>query len=597
MPRERALAAEWFSPLTSRIEQRSDGSMLVVATSPLPGAARCLPDRLFHWADAAPERIAFAERDGSGGWRRISYGEAAVEVRRLAAGLLDHDLSAERPLVILSGNDIDHALLALAAQTIGVPYCPISVPYSLVAKDFGKLVYCIDLLTPGLVFASDARAFGPALAAIARPGLAVVTARGGTASLDTLKGDPADPRIDAALAAVTPDTIAKFLLTSGSTGEPKAVINTQRMLCVNQAMLAACFPFFESEPPVLVDWLPWNHTFGSNHNFGIAITHGGTLHIDAGKPLPAGIAPTLANLRDIAPTVYFNVPKGYEALLPHLEADEAFARHFFSRLRFLFYAGAALPQNLWDAFGALSRRITGRAIPFVTGLGATESAPSALMNVYETDTPGDVGQPMPGVTLKLVPSGEKLEVRIKGGNITPGYWRSPELTVKAFDAEGFYCFGDALRFVTPGVVADGFLFDGRVTEDFKLQTGTWVSVGPLRLKLLAALGPLAKDAAIAGHDRGFVAAIVFPDAEACRAVGDAAAVRAAFAERLAAFARGATGSSTLVSRIVIEAEPPSLEAGEITDKGSLNQRAVLRRRAAIVDRLYAEPAGDGIITA
>jgi feruloyl-CoA synthase len=593
MARDRALAADYFNPLTSRLERLPDGSMIVAATSSAPEAARCLPDRLFHWAAVAPERILFAERDAGAGWRTITYGSAAREVRRLGAGLLGHWLSPERPLVILSGNDIDHGLLALAAMAIGVPYCPVSVPYSLVAKDFGKLRYCVDLLTPGLVFASDARAFGPALAAIARPELAVVTA----GTLASLGGDAGDSRFDAALAAVTPDTIAKFLLTSGSTGEPKAVINTQRMLMANQAMLSACFPFFETEPPVLVDWLPWNHTFGSNHNFGIVVANGGTLHIDAGKPLPAGIAPTLANLREIAPTVYFNVPKGYEALLPHLEGDEAFARHFFSRLRFLFYAGAALPQNLWDAYAALSKRMRGSAVPFVTGLGATETAPSALMNVYETDTPGDVGQPMAGVTLKLAPSGEKLEVRIKGGNVTPGYWRAPELTAKAFDADGFYCFGDALKFVTPGVVEDGFLFDGRVTEDFKLQTGTWVSVGPLRGALVAALQPLARDAVIAGHDRDAVTAIVFPDAEACRAVGDEAAVRAAFAEKLAAFAKGATGSSNLVRRIALAAEPPSLEAGEITDKGSLNQRAVLKRRAGAVEALYAvSPASPSIIS-
>jgi feruloyl-CoA synthase len=587
------LAAEYFNRLDSWLEQRPDGTMLVTALADAPAPARCLPDRLFHWARVAPNRKLFAERyAGGGGWRAISYAEAARNVRCLAAGLLDRGLSADRPIAILSGNDIDHALLALAAMAVGVPYCPVSVPYSLVAKDFGKLRYCMDLLTPGLVFASDARAFGPALAAIASPDRTIVA--GG--SLDSLRSDPNDPRIDAAMAAVTPDTIAKFLLTSGSTGEPKAVINTQRMLMVNQAMLLHCFPFFEEEPPVLVDWLPWNHTFGSNHNFGIVVANGGTLHIDAGKPLPAAIGPTIANLREIAPTCYFNVPKGYEALLPHLTADEALARHFFSRLRFLFYAGAALPQGLWDAYAALSMRIRGSAIPFVTGLGATETAPSALMNVYKTDTPGDVGQPMAGVTLKLVPSGEKLEVRIKAANVTPGYWRSPELTARAFDEDGFYCFGDALRFVTQGDVEDGFLFDGRVTEDFKLQTGTWVSVGPLRLKLLAALAPLARDAAIAGHDRDAITALVFPDADACQLIGDAAAVRAAFAEKLAAFARSATGSSNLVSRIAIESEPPSLEAGEITDKGSLNQRAVLKRRAAVVEALYAAALAPNVVS-
>jgi feruloyl-CoA synthase len=611
MSADHTLAADYFGRLDSALELRPDGSMLVAAQAVLPNPARCLPDRLFHWAAVAPERIVFAEREADGSWRKLTYGEAARDVRRLASGLLAHDLSAERPLAILSGNDIHHALLGLAAMTIGVPYCPVSTPYSLVAKDFGKLRFCMDLLTPGLVFASDAAPFAAALAAIARPDLAVVTARGpesiGAMPLEALHGDADDPRVDAALAAVTPDTIAKFLLTSGSTGEPKAVINTQRMLMVNQAMLQQGFPFLATEPPVLVDWLPWNHTFGSNHNVGIVITHGGTMYIDTGKPVPAGIKPTLENLREIAPTVYFNVPKGYEALLPHLEADPAFAAHFYSRLRFLFYAGAALPQKLWDAYEALSLKTTGRVIPFVTGLGATESSPASLMNLRRTTTPGNVGHPMAGVTLKLVPASDKLEVRIKGQNITPGYWRSPDLTAKAFDEEGFYCFGDALKFITPGDAEGGFLFDGRVSEDFKLVTGTWVSVGPLRTALVAGLEPLARDAVIAGHDRDAVTALVFPDLDACRKLAGGApedmtvlahpAVRAAFAGRLKSMAAQATGSSSFVQRIALQLELPSLEAGEITDKGSLNQRAVLKRRASVVAALYAEPMSEHIISA
>jgi feruloyl-CoA synthase len=604
-------AADYFGHLESDMSLRADGSMLVTARAAMPDVARCLPDRLFHWAAVAPDRTLFAERSPDGTWKKLNYRDAVRDVRRLASGLLAHDLSAERPLVILSGNDIDHALLALAAMTIGVPYCPVSTPYSLVAKDFGKLRYCVDLLTPGLVFATDGSPFAAALAAIARLDLAVVTSRGhaavGAHSLESLYGDAGDPRVDAALARITPDTIAKFLLTSGSTGEPKAVINTQCMLMVNQAMLQQGFPFLATEPPVLVDWLPWNHTFGSNHNVGIVIMHGGTMYIDTGKPVAAGIKPTLQNLRDIAPTVYFNVPKGYEALLPHLEADPDFAAHFYSRLRFLFYAGAALPQKLWDAYEALSLKTTGRVLPFVTGLGATETSPASLMNLRRTTTPGNVGQPMAGITLKLVPAGDKLEVRIKGPNITPGYWRSPELTAKAFDEEGFYCFGDALKFITPGDADGGFLFDGRVSEDFKLVTGTWVSVGPLRTALVAGLEPLAKDAAIAGHDRESVTALVFPDIDACRKLADGAtddalvlahpSVHAAFAERLKSMAARSTGSSSFVQRIVLQLELPSLDAGEITDKGSLNQRAVLKRRAATVAALYAEPIPDHIISA
>ena len=591
------------------METRADGTILVRTVQPVPAIGQSLTGYLAHWARHTPDRVFLAERETGGGWRNLTYREAEAAVDRLASALLQHDLSAERPIAILSGNDIDHALMALAAMRIGVPYSPVSPPYSLVSRDFAKLRYCMELMTPGLVFVSDGAAFAPALAALGDTGAARVAVRNAAAAnarsfADLLAAAP-DARVAAAETAVKPETIAKFLLTSGSTGEPKAVINTHGMLMANQAMLLQCFPFFADEPPVLVDWLPWNHTFGSNHNFGLALVHGGTLHIDQGKPIPGGIAATVANLREIATTAYFNVPKGFEALLPHLEADEAFARHFFSRLKMLFYAGAGLSPVTWDGYQRLAEKITGARIPFVTGLGATETAPSALMNLMDVDAPGNMGQPMAGVTMKLVPNAGKLEIRVKTPSVTPGYWRNPALTAKAFDEEGFYCFGDAVKFAIPGDPAGGFLFDGRISEDFKLATGTWVSVGPLRSAILTAFAPLAKDVVIAGHDRDDIRILVFPDLEACRALahGEARvadvlahpAVTKAFAERLAAFGKQATGSSNRIEALVLLEELPSIDRGEITDKGSLNQRAVLAHRAGEVEALYAEAPSGRII--
>ena len=592
--------------LTPRLVARPDGAFTVTAIEPLPDYPRRLGDALATWARATPNRVFLAERDADRRWRTLTYAETAAAVARVATALLRFNLSPDRPLFVLSGADIEHALIGLAAMEIGVPYCPISPPFSLLSQDFAKLRFVFALLTPGLVYASDGAAFARAFEAAAGPEIPRVAARNAEAAkalpfADLLAATP-DAALERARAGVGPDTIAKFLLTSGSTGRPKAVINTQRMLCANQAMLAQAFPFLTREPPVLVDWLPWSHTFGSNHNFGIALIHGGTFHFDGGRPTPGGIAETVANLREIAPTVYFNVPKGFEALLPHLEADAMLRAQFFSRLKMLFYAGAGLAPEIFRAYRAMARRETGRDMPFVTGLGATETSPSALMCLIDVDEPGNMGLPMAGVEAKLAPIEGKLEVRVRAPTVTPGYWRDAELTRNAFDEEGFYRFGDGVRFATPGDAAGGFLFDGRIAEDFKLATGTWVSVGPLRAALVSALAPLARDAVIAGHDRDDVAALIFPDLDACRAETGAddlesPEVREAFRRRLAAFAAAATGSSQRVARIRLLAELPSLDAGEITDKGSLNQRAVLQRRAEAVAALYAEPAAPGVITA
>jgi feruloyl-CoA synthase len=427
-------------------------------------------------------------------------------VRSIAQALLDRGLSCERPLAILSDNDIEHALLALACMHVGIAYVPVSSAYSLVSTDHAKLKYVLGLLTPGLVYASDGARFARAVSAAVPAGTEVLTG----ADFFSLAQTKDSSRVDQAHAAVGPDTIAKFLLTSGSTGQPKAVINTQRMLCSNQQMLAQSLPSLLSEPPVLVDWLPWNHTAGSNHNLGIVLNHGGTLYIDEGKPVPGLIEKTVRNLREIGPTIYFNVPRGYEALLPFLREDAALRKTFFSRLGLLQYAAAVLPQPVWQAYEELALESCGERILWITGYGATETAPAAMFTNRGALRAGSLGLPVDGVRMKLAPVGDKLEARFLGPSITPGYWRQPELTAAAFDEEGYYRTGDALRFVDPDDARQGFEFDGRTSEDFKLTTGTWVSVGPLRAKINAACSPLVQDVVITGHDRDRLGAWCFP---------------------------------------------------------------------------------------
>jgi feruloyl-CoA synthase len=472
----------------------------------------------------------------------------------------------------------------------------------------------IELLTPGLVFVNDGGPFARALHAAVPDEIELVVARNPqgdrkTTLFSDLLGAPDDASVDAAHDAVTPDTIVKFLFTSGSTGSPKAVINTHRMLCSNQAMLASGFAFVADEPPVVVDWLPWSHTFGSNHNFNMVLTCGGSLYIDDGNPTPPGVPKTVRNLREIAPTIYFNVPKGYEALITHFRADETLRRNFFSRLKVLFYAGAGLNQTTWDELTQLAVETTGERIIFLSSLGSTETSPLALACSWDFDRPGNIGVPTPGVDLKLVPNEGKLEARLRGPHITPGYWRQHELTRDAFDEEGFYKIGDALKFVDPDDPGKGLLFDGRIAEDFKLSTGTWVSVGPLRARFIDHFAPYVRDVVFAGADRDFIAALVFPDIEACRKLAglapDASAsdivgapnVRQKFAELLKKLAAFSQGSSTRIARAIVMAELPSMDKSEMTDKGSINQRAVLRNRASLVDELYGTPLSSRVITA
>jgi feruloyl-CoA synthase len=583
------------------IERRTDGSVRLRSPHALGAYPAKITERLVHWAREAPDRAFIAQRETGGAWRTLSYVETFAQVCAIGQALLDRGLSAERPVVILSDNDIEHALLALACMHVGVPYAPVSPAYSLISADFGKLRQAIRLLTPGLVFAANAEPFATAIEAAISPDTEVVAthvqAHGRAATpFGALRAASPTAAVERASAAVGPDTIAKFLLTSGSTGQPKAVINTQRMLCSNQQMLVQSLPSLRESPPVLVDWLPWNHTAGGNHNFGLVLYNGGTLYIDDGKPVPGQIEKTVRNLRDVAPTIYFNVPRGYEALLPHLRQDAALRKSFFSRLGLLQYAGAVLPQPVWNAYEELAVASCGERILWITGYGATETAPAAMFTNRGASRAGTVGLPVDGVQMKLVPLADKLEARFRGPGITPGYWRAPELTAAAFDDEGYYRTGDAMRFLDAADPQQGLEFDGRTTEDFKLTTGTWVSVGPLRARINAAGSPYIQDTVITGHNRDDLGALVFPNVEACKAMPPDA-LRTRLQAVFGDLARQSTGSSTRIARVLIMESPPSIDASEVTDKGTINQRAVLQSRAALVEELYAEPPSPRVLRA
>ncbi len=604
-----------FGRAETELSRRADGTILMRSPEPLGPYPDKLTERLLHWARVAPERVFVAQRDPAGEWRRISYAEMLRLVRSVGQALLDRGLSAERPVAILSDNDIEHLVLALAAQHVGIPSAAISPAYSLVSSDYGKLRHVLDLLRPGLVFATDGERFARAVAAAVAADVEIVTVSGAIAGrnvteFNTLAATIASDAVERAHEAVGPDTLAKLLFTSGSTGMPKGVINTQRMLCSNQQMIVQSLPVFGEEPPVFVDWLPWNHTFGGNHNVGITLYNGGTLYIDDGKPVPALIERSVRNLREITPTVYFNVPKGFEMLLPYLRAEKQLRETFFSRLKMIFYAGAALPQHVWTALEEIAVETIGARIPIISGLGATETAPFALCANWPVDRSGVIGLPVPGQELKLVPNGSKLEVRVRGPNVTPGYWRMPDASAKCFDDEGYYMMGDAACFIDPHQPEKGLLFDGRIAEDFKLTSGTWVSVGPLRGRFIAHFAPLVRDVVIAGHDRDEIAALVFIDVENCRACcpdlptnADIAAIvaqrdlRARFQQLLSSFAAQATGGANRIARIILLDTLPSLDVGEVTDKGSINQRAVLDHRGELVDRLYAARPHESVITA
>ncbi|WP_300295038.1 feruloyl-CoA synthase, partial [Ferrovibrio sp.] len=503
-------------------------------------------------------------------------------------------LGQTAPIMILSGNSIDHALLMLGGFVAGVPVAPISVAYSLMSGDFAKVHHIFNLVRPKLVFAEQGAMFAKALGSLNLGGVEVVTSdsAGGTA-LKNLLGTAPTAAVDARLAQIGPDWVAKYLFTSGSTGLPKGVINTHRMMSSNQQAIAQIWPFLQEKPPVLLDWLPWNHTFGGNHNFNMVLRQGGTLHIDDGKPAPGLVEKTVANLREVSPSLYFNVPAGYAMLLPHLEQDAELCRRFFADLRMIFYAGAALPPDLWARLETLSIRTLGKRVAMTSSWGSTETAPLATAAHFPIERAGVIGVPVPGVQLKFTPSGGKLEVRVKGPNVTPGYLGEPDKTEQAFDEEGFYRIGDAAKLADPEDPNRGVVFDGRIAEDFKLTTGTWVHVGGVRVAAIAAGSPLLQDAVVTGPDRPYVGLLAWPSAAAKDL--PPAELREQIAAKLRAHNAGQGGSSLKVQRVLLLDEPPTIDANEITDKGYINQRAVLERRHADVNRLYADPPDADVI--
>ncbi|HEX5393707.1 MAG TPA: feruloyl-CoA synthase [Rhodocyclaceae bacterium] len=584
------------------VTQEANGVWRLHSTEVLSSYPIRLTDRLVEGARAHPDRTFIARRGADGEWVRISYAEMLQRVRAIGQALHDRGLSAERPLLILSGNDLEHLQMAFGAMYAGIPHCPISPAYSLISGDYGKLAHVVGLITPGMVYASEGNAFAKAIKAVVPADVEVVIANGAvdersTTPFQHLIATP-PTTVDAANAAINGDTIAKFLFTSGSTKLPKAVTTTHRMLCANQQMLLQTFPCFGEVPPVLVDWLPWNHTFGGSHNVGIALYNGGTLYIDDGKPTPQGFAETLRNLREIAPTVFFNVPKGWEMLSDALEHDAALAQKFFSRVNLFFFAGAGLSQAAWDKLERVSEANCGKRIRVMSGLGMTETAPSCTFTTGPVISAGYVGLPTPACEMKLVPIDGKLEARFRGPHVMPGYWRGQEQTAEAFDDEGYYCTGDALKFVDPQHPEIGLMFDGRIAEDFKLSSGTFVSVGPMRARIISEGAPYVQDVVLTGINRDDIGALIFPRLEHCcrlagmaenaptAAILSSPAVMEYFTDLHRRINRSAGGSASRVAWLHLLDEAPSIDNHEITDKGSINQRAVLSRRAALIDALY-----------
>ncbi|MAM63525.1 feruloyl-CoA synthase [Maritimibacter sp. UBA3975] len=588
-------------------EEKTDGTMYVWQREPLGPVSAKTSDWIEHWAREASDRTWITERGvGEADWRGVTYGEARGLVRAIGQALLDLGLSEDRPLVILSGNSVAHALMVVGAHYVGIPSAAIAPAYSLVSEGFEKLKGVRDQITPGAVFCEDTGAFAKALDAVF-PDLPRLGVSGDdlARSWESLTATHVTAAVDEANAAITPDTVAKFLFTSGTTGSPKAVIQTQRMLCVNIEQVTDCYAYLRDEPPMVLDWAPWNHVAAGNLIFNVVLYNGGTFHIDAGRPTKDMIHETIRNLREVRTNWYWNVPAGFEMIIHEVENDPDFAHTFFSDMKLMYYAGAAMAQHTWDDLKAAAMKATGEEILLGTGLGATETAPFALYQAEPQDSPGNIGIPAKDLVLKLVPNEGKMEARVKGPNVTPGYWRNEGLSADAFDEEGFYKLGDALRFAVPGDPTKGFFFDGRVAENFKLQTGTWVSVGAVRAKLTDALGGLARDVVLTGDGEEKLGALIVPFRPAIEGVVDGGkdmddatlfadpALAAAISARLAAYNAKATGSSMRVPLALILTEPLDLDKGEVTDKGSVNQRAVLRERADVVQALYGE--GDGVI--
>jgi feruloyl-CoA synthase len=599
-----------LAPAEVIFEPRDNGEFVLRSPQALQPYARCIGEWLEYWARERPEQVYLAERF-NGGWHRMTYREVRQRVGSLAQGLLDLDIPRGRPVLSLSDNDVDQALLSLAALHVGIPVATTSVAYSRSTADgCGKLKAIVAVLKPALIFVSDGDAYYRTLELL-RPDCPVVAARNaqeypGAWPLAQLYKTET-PAVMEAFATVTRETPARYLMTSGSTGSPKAVINTHGMLCANQQAIAQCWPFLAQVPVVVLDWLPWSHVFGANHNFNLVLRNGGSLYIDDGRPIPGLIERSIENIQRVRPTLYFNVPRGYDALLPYLERDQTVAQALFGRLEMLFYAAASLPGSTWDRLLACARTVRSEPLFFASEWGATESSPVLTSVHYAIDRPGNIGLPVPGTEIKFVPSAGKHEMRVRGPSVFREYLGAPETSAEAFDAEGFYRIGDAGRLIDPERPERGIQFDGRVTEDFKLSSGTWVSVGTLRPRLVSALAPYATDCVICGHDQEMIGALLYPSLALRELAGapgaalsaDALAllpeVRLALCAGLQALAKECPASSQHVFRVVILDTPPSLEAGEITDKGYLNQRTALSLRAEQVKRLYADDLDPAVI--
>ncbi|NQU64682.1 MAG: feruloyl-CoA synthase [SAR324 cluster bacterium] len=603
------LASLNFAPAGVEIQNLEDGSMILRSTQKLQEYPQSLGRVLRYWAEKTPEQVFLAERDQTGGWRTVTYSETAsiadaVSQALLDRGFLGDDFKAKSMVMVLSDNGVDSALIQLGAMQIGVPAVPVSPAYSLMSKDHARLKYISDLIAPALIYVVDGQKFKPALSALALPQTELVCSRNPAAGLSMtsfsdLIANTVSSSVDEAFEKVGPESIAKILFTSGSTGLPKGVINTQGMLCSNQQAIQQLWPFLEEKPPVILDWLPWSHTFGSNHNFNIMMYNGGTLYIDFGKPAPGLIEQTVANLKEISPTLYFNVPRGIEMLLPFMEKDDELRDKFFRNLDIIFYAAAALPQNLYEKLENLSIQARGERVNLVSAWGSTETSPMVTSVHFPIDRASIIGLPAPGCELKMVPNNGKLEMRVKGPNIMPGYWKAEELSREAFDDEGYFCMGDAGKFADPDDPNKGLEFDGRISENFKLMSGTWVRTGNLRVSVIEACAPIIQDAVITGHGKNEIGLLIFPSLPGCKSLcsnaGDDSQlselihrpeVQSRLIECLHAYNKAHSNSSARIARALLMTELPNIDANEITDKGYINQRAVLERRANLVEKLY-----------
>jgi len=573
-----------FAPAKVDVTPLDGNGMILRCPTPLEDYPDSLSVLLRHWAAEKPDVVFLAEQSVEGNWRKVTYAEALKRTESIAQELLNRGHDTTTPVMVLSDNGVDHGLLSMACMMVGIPVVPVSPAYSLMSADHAKLKHIFDLIRPKSLFIAIGTPFSQALAALDLDGVDVICSSqppDGTKSIafEEYQSTPTD-NVRNAEALVGPDSVAKILFTSGSTGMPKGVINTQRMLCSNQQAIVQAWPFLEKKPPVIIDWLPWSHTFGGNHNFNMVLRNGGSLYIDNGKPAPGLIEKTVANLGSLSSTIHFNVPRGLDMILPHLESDLVLRETFFKKLDMIFYAGAALPQSIWERLEKLSIDTRGERTRLVSAWGSTETAPMVTTVHFDLERAGVIGLPCAGSELKMVPNGDKLELRIKGPNVTPGYWKAPELTSTAFDEDGYYMIGDAGKLADPNDPTKGVEFDGRVAEDFKLTSGTWVSVGTLRVTAIAAASPAIQDAVVTGHDRNEIGLLVFLNPTFS---GEASThIRTGLQAHNAAN----PGSSKRIGRVMLMSEPPSIDLGEITDKGYLNQRAILDRRSSLVEALY-----------